>query len=475
MALQSRRVRFTEAERGPLMPLPQVDRGYAGLALSLFVVTLMLCLTAEWFYMPVPIGVEDQAALAEGSLIGKVMWLPVFGLAGWIVLRRYELVLLVLRQSNLLLMAFIGFSIVSVLWSQDSGATLRRAVKLSGVFTLAVAFVVAAWRPLRFERWLRYFLLSFVAASLLVVVLMPEAGRHQDSALYGNWRGLTSSKNTLGMMCAVTGILWVHAWAAGRARLRTILPALLLTVVTLIGAQSTTSLLLMVLGSALMLALLRSPFDLDGQGAALLLGAVLALVVPLFMFMIATGSVGFLPVLQAVTEAIGKDVTLTGRADIWVLVLEAYGNWPWLGAGYGAFWLGADVGGSRTIAELLYWVPHQAHNGYLDVLNEGGIVGLTLLIGYLMWFVWALARFWQVDPNTAALHIVLFVYVLISNVSESDFFRPMMPMFVIHLFSAMEIARHLFEHRLRVTLHERTEGHRAGPIPGLRVYRGPRS
>lgn len=447
------------------------DLGHRYAVLGLFTVTWVFCLLAEWYYLPVPVG-ETGAAMAEGSLVGKVMWLPPFVLAGWIVLRRPELAWAVVRHANPFLFVMIGLALVSVLWSQDAGATLRRSVKLAGVAAIALALTVAAWEPLRFERWLRRVFLLFMAGSLVAVPLVPQLATHQEGELVGYWNGLTNNKNTLGMVCALGVIFWVHGWAAGRVAAWKALAVLALALMLVPGVRSTTSLLLMVASSGLVVALLRSPVDLSGQRLALLLMALLGLVVPVYTFMIATGSIGFMPLLESFTEAIGKDVTLTGRSDIWALVLEAYQHWPWLGAGYGAFWLGEEVGWSRLIAEALYWVPHQAHNGYLDVLNELGIVGLAVLVAYLATFALLLGRLWQLDPRTAALHIAVFVYMLVSNITESDFFRPMFPLFILNFMSTLEVARQLLEHRLRALHAPGTVAARSGPIPGLKIYRG---
>ena len=82
----------------------------------------------------------------------------------------------------------------------------------------------------------------------------------------------------------------------------------------------------------------------------------------------------------AVVEGLGRDMTLTGRTDLWKELLHANIN-PLLGAGFYTFWL-TDV--ANAICENYYWHPNQAHNGYLDTYLNGGLIGLGLLGGLLI-------------------------------------------------------------------------------------------
>src|SRR5690606_36617520 len=92
----------------------------------------------------------------------------------------------------------------------------------------------------------------------------------------------------------------------------------------------------------------------------------------------------------------GKSADLTGRTDIWDLVLLEAGKHPWAGIGYGAFWLGMESP-SQYIIDALYWIPLQAHNGYLDVYNELGVIGIAILSGFLIVHTVNLVRLLRVD------------------------------------------------------------------------------
>jgi O-Antigen ligase len=80
----------------------------------------------------------------------------------------------------------------------------------------------------------------------------------------------------------------------------------------------------------------------------------------------------------------GKDSTLTGRTDIWGYVIPYIYQRPWLGWGYAAFWSTLNPA-AWEIANALRWYSPEAHNGLLEILLSGGLVGVV-------WFAYLLVR-----------------------------------------------------------------------------------
>ena len=80
---------------------------------------------------------------------------------------------------------------------------------------------------------------------------------------------------------------------------------------------------------------------------------------------------------------LGKDPTLTGRTGIWKLVIASAVKRPILGFGYRAFWTGLQ-GESAHLALTEGWSPTGAHNGFLDVWLNLGLVGLGIVF-FLRW------------------------------------------------------------------------------------------
>lgn len=75
---------------------------------------------------------------------------------------------------------------------------------------------------------------------------------------------------------------------------------------------------------------------------------------------------------------------LSGRGVVWELTRDAIAERPWLGTGLGTF---ADVSVRVRDTGLSPRARPfaRAHNGYLEMLLEGGIIGFALILGSLVW------------------------------------------------------------------------------------------
>jgi O-antigen ligase len=76
--------------------------------------------------------------------------------------------------------------------------------------------------------------------------------------------------------------------------------------------------------------------------------------------------------------AIGRDLTLTGRTDIWAAAAPAVAASPWLGYGYYAFWL-PDNGPAYWVRETVNWPVASAHSGWLEMGLGMGRIGVALM------------------------------------------------------------------------------------------------
>ena len=81
---------------------------------------------------------------------------------------------------------------------------------------------------------------------------------------------------------------------------------------------------------------------------------------------------------------LGRDLTLTGRTDIWAALLYVSEDNSTLGFGYGAFWeLQSDP--AFRVREITEWPVPTAHNGIMEVYLALGRVGVAVLvIDYLL-------------------------------------------------------------------------------------------
>ena len=109
------------------------------------------------------------------------------------------------------------------------------------------------------------------------------------------------------------------------------------------------------------------------------------------------------------------------------------------GIGYGAFWLGPGSA-SQPVLDTLSWIPYQGHNGYLDMLNELGAIGMLLFSGLVLFDMRNLMRLVSVDRKAAALFAAMVVTILVSNLTESSLFRNVGFNFLLLILSSVTVS-----------------------------------
>src|SRR5262249_11687416 len=137
-------------------------------------------------------------------------------------------------------------------------------------------------------------------------------------------------------------------------------------------------------------------------------------------------------------------------------------------AGYAAFWIPQPDSTAESydfITKMQGFYPGSAHNGYLEVTNDLGLLDLACLLAYIVIYVRQGLHLAAVDRNQAALYLAIFFHQAIANQSESHWFSVLSVDFVIMTLATLALGRSLLEHRLRSTFGDPyRNGH--GPVAG---------
>ncbi len=365
--------------------------------LTMFVLFMMSNALIGPLLDPNEVGGDDNLWL-------RTMWLPVYGLIACLALVRWRAML-----RAWLPVILVGLLVVlawaSSIWSIAPDVTSRRVMALA--FTSLFGVYLGARWPWRDFVTLNA-ILGFILAigSYAACIGYPTMGIHHGVNA-GDWRGLWFEKNALGQMMAIS-VLASLATALARPtqRLRWTLSALLCLGLVIMSRSGTALITIgVIVGVTTALVLLR-------RGP--ILGVITVFGIGVAAFGAATAQMLAPGVFLAL---LGKDPTLTGRTDIWAALLRQAAAHPWLGFGYAAFWEKTSAPAAFVRAETGWQVP-SAHNGWLDMLVQLGVVGvglcaLLLATAYILALVRALDRR---DSNWALIYLSIF---LITAFSES--------------------------------------------------------
>lgn len=359
-------------------------------------------------------------ALQEGNSLDRSVYLFLMLLAVWVLmLRSFNWSQFFSR--NRALMALICFALISACWSDFPFISLKRWFRDLGNY-LVILVALSAPDPLKaVSTVFRRLCYLLIPLCIVLIKYYPEIGRQYD-----NWQGTamyvgaTTSKNMLGVLCLVSGLFFfwdtLIRWSGRKdPQTRRILLVnaafLAMTLWLLHLSDSATSRTCLLLGCLVMVAAQRE----DSGRWPHVLKTLIPVGICSYMFLVFGLGVD---INASLAEALGRNPTLTGRTDIWRVLLSMDTN-PFVGTGYQSFWLGPR----------LQWVWQQpgigrineSHNGYLDVYLNLGLVGLGLLGTFLIASYRNICKSRNYSSSLGVFGLAVWTVLVFYNVTEAAF------------------------------------------------------
>jgi exopolysaccharide production protein ExoQ len=333
----------------------------------------------------------------------------------------------VILNNKVLLLAPL-FAAFSATWSESPLMTFRASFEL--MMTTLFAFYLTE----RFSTDRLMKLLMFVGTvagllSVILAVFLPNYGIYHRGG-GAEWQGICSHKNALGVSMAF--LLTPVFYLAQRPILKLGYAALLLF---LIGMCQSRGAWFVTLGVLLFTAWLSISRRLGNKQSLLWAVATGAAVIGMVFLA--------LLYLEPLLKTIGKDPTLTGRTGIYLAVLDSIFKHPFLGYGFGAFWLGLNRE-SLIVALRIHWMTiGYAENGLLELWLELGAVGLLLVL-FLFWRAIRqsvrLIRSRYYSPRVGWFSAILFLQ-LITNVEAGMVMTPVTINWTLTLIAFVGLAK----------------------------------
>lgn len=335
----------------------------------------------------------------------RLLLLPSLITAPVLLVLRWRPIARLLRHHPALILLCLWIWL-SVAWSIDPATTVRRAASFSAN-TLIVCWIAISFPPATIFRLLTGVALAILGLSLLFAFAVPELAFMPDTS---EFRGVFTHKNGMGQGLVVAALLTAISWHS-RLLPRPALLASYLAIALLavpVGSATTLMMLLLLTGLHMPLRIAALPRRMAAGGMLFLLIGSLSILLPLFLLR------------NRIFMALGRDVTLTGRTELWDFIDGFIAQRPIIGYGYAAFFEAASV--AEQISARIGWGAPNSHNGYREILLGLGLVGLALALGILLGALWRAVRLFIRDPHDVAgrfAFLFLCLY-LFRNFSESD-------------------------------------------------------
>jgi len=268
---------------------------------------------------------------------------------------------------------FLIWSCISLLWAVDPSVTLTKLTILLGATVVGI-YIGSVFNQREQINLLFITLMIALACSVAFVLISPEYGI-MTGYHAGNWRGVFYHKNTFGklvVLFAVLGAILICQAETLRKRLALTI-ALISSALLVWLSDSAVSKVVTIAMLCLFILLI---FQIKNKQVLIpIWSSAIALVLGILLLLVGN--------LHVVFAALGRSPNLTGRVPLWEALIPMIQSRLWLGYGYGSFWLG-NRWPSGAIWNQIGWYPFHAHNGFLEILIDLGLVGLTFfLISYV--------------------------------------------------------------------------------------------
>lgn len=372
-------------------------------------------------------------------------WIYTFlTLMGMIVIFRRQIDWAPIIKDNIWFAILIAFAVVSISWSGYPFVSIKRAIKLMGV-NIMVLVILTVPRPLEaITAMLRRSAYIIIPLSIVTIRYFRNIGVSWDWAGTAvSWQGITTSKNVLGQVAMTSAIcfIWerIRRWEKKEGIIIDYL-FIIMSLYLLKGSDrsiSMTSFSVFVFGIFIFLCLqlMKSQQEMIKQLFILLLFAIISTLLTLIWHTVNPFSPDSL--ISSAIVAMGRDMTLTGRTDIWRDVFDVASRSPIVGTGYGGFWIGRQANIPWTMS--LTWTLAQAHNGYVDVYLQLGFVGLFILFAVFISVIPKIIFAFQLDFEYARFRMTFFLLILFVNITESTFMRADHNMWFLFLLTLLSV------------------------------------
>lgn len=351
----------------------------------------------------------------DGSPIDMLFYIVLIGAASIAVLKRKsDWWPFILRNWPLVL--FYLYLLVSVLWAESSLASFKRWFKEVGNIIVAMVILTEQNPRQAFRAVFVRCAYLLIPLSVVFVRYFPNLGKHYTEGGDLEVIGVTDQKNSLGAMILACGlvIIWdlfenKRPARKQRDRLGLLLKAgiLILGAYLLRYCDSKTSIVCLALGGGI-LATTRMPGLRKRVGHLGLwtLGIIL-------LFSLIDALFG---IKEAAVKSLGRDLTFTGRTNIWEVILQNNID-PLFGTGFYSFW------SDQHYLSKMPVIPHSAHNGYLEIYMDGGYFAVALLAILLGVTALRINKEISLGATYAVVRYAVLVVAVVANFSESNFAR----------------------------------------------------
>jgi O-antigen ligase len=358
---------------------------------------------------------EQYMDYMQGSPIDRTVYLLLI-MWGLLILFKRKVKWGEVFKQNRILFLFFVYCGLSVIWSDYAAVSFKRWIKGFGDYIMVLVVLTETFPADSVKAIIRKCAIILVPFSILLIRYFPY-GRIFTPWGEGEYVGVATSKNMMGTLCLIFGLYLFWALLTKQIKrdgsydkkeLYGYLFYLALIVWLFSYAPSMTSVVCLAFGVffvwVMKLNMVRRNVNYFGY-------------ILLYVILIVTIIQVAVDLAPSLLKYFGRDVTLTGRIPLWKQLLAMDINTLY-GSGYESFWLGDRL---RGIWKEHWWMPNQAHNGFIEIYLNLGQIGLLLIVGILLSTYRKSIKEIKTNYEFGLFRIAMFFIILVFSQFEAAF------------------------------------------------------
>ncbi len=334
------------------------------------------------------------------NIVNQILYVFLFLSSMIIVIKRFDTISLFIKREKYLSL-FILLCLVSAIWSSYHIISFKRSFQLLSVF-LVVINALLFIEPSKLLKVLKIIIILYLLITVFSSLFISEA----IDPDFGTWRGLSDHKNGLaryGFYCFLISLFFYGEQNKLSTKI-TNYAISFVSVIIIFMSGSSTGIVMLVL-----IIIISLIFSIEEIFKQLRIGRTIMIMVLLFVISFWIVINIFAPhLMDRIPVMLGKDPTLSLRTLIWDYVWIEIEKKIFLGYGYGTYWIMGSSGIANFAAIFSGYKVNQAHNGYLEIMLQLGLIGITLFATILIILI---RRIFKLKSNLSLLFVISLVFL----------------------------------------------------------------
>lgn len=371
----------------------------------------------EWLNIASPNSYVSGNVYIEGNPFARNVY-SILIIIGIVILLKRKIDWRTIFIRNHVIWLYLFFAAISLFWSDYPYVSLKRLVKAVGVVIMALVILTDTLPYIALGIIVKRISFILLPLSLLFIKYYPQFGRSYHF-ITGKpfYTGVGGTKNNLGVLCLMAGFFFSWSLIFGgrddsdscrRQHYTTYLIMIPMIIWLLYLANSATSLSSLLFALCL-LVFARYPVFVREPRKIIVYGATILVLLGIIEY-----TFGF---KETLIVMLGREPDLTNRIPMWEHLLSLVVN-PLVGSGYESFWLGERL----IIIQQRWGKLIQAHNGYLEMYLNMGIIGVLFIISWIVSGLMSVTRHLNIDYPVSILRLCLIAVVALYNYTEAVFY-----------------------------------------------------